>query len=83
MPASGALKVWPGSHRRNIDMVSTASQGPVVPDDQASDADAVLLEAAAGSVLVWESSLVHASDPNHSDLPRRLLVLGFTAGAPV
>jgi hypothetical protein len=80
--ASGALKVWPGSHRRDIQMVPTDNQGPVVPDDQAPDDNAVLLEAAPGSVLVWDSRLVHASDPNTSDQPRRLLVLGFTAGSP-
>jgi Phytanoyl-CoA dioxygenase (PhyH) len=80
--AGGALKVWPGSHGRDIQMVPTDNQGPVVPDDQAPDSDAVLLEAAAGSVLVWDSRLVHASDPNISDRPRRLLVFGFTAGGP-
>lgn len=79
---SGALRVWPGTHRRDVEQVITVRQGPVVPDHAAPDAAAVTLEAAAGSLLVWDSALVHASGPNTSDRPRRLLVLGYTAFAP-
>lgn len=78
-PESGALRVWPGTHRRDIAMVPTDTQGPVVPDDAASDKDAVLLAADAGTVLAWDAALVHASGPNTSGHPRRLLVLGYTA----
>jgi hypothetical protein len=78
-PEAGALKVWPGSHRRDIAMAVTERQGPIVPDLDAPDSEAVLLTASAGSVLVWDSSLVHASDPNVSGQPRRLLVLGYAA----
>lgn len=76
---AGALKVWPGTHRRWLAMVDTECQGPVVADKDAPDEDAVILTAKAGSVLVWDSGLVHASGPNASGNPRRLLVLGYTS----
>ncbi len=77
---AGALRVWPGSHRRTINMVATDNQGPVVPDAEAPDDAAVTLLAAPGSVLAWDSALVHASGPNTSGRPRRLLVLGYAPG---
>lgn len=75
--SAGALRVWPGTHRHNVEMVSTDNQGPVVPDESAPNADAVILTASAGTVLVWDAALVHASGPNTSGGPRRLLVLGY------
>lgn len=78
---AGAVRVWPGTHRRVIEPTNSARQGPIVPDQAAPDAAAVTLEAPAGSVLVWDSALVHASGPNTSGRPRRLLVLGYTPAA--
>jgi hypothetical protein len=78
---AGALRVWPGSHRRQLENVPTADQGPVVPDESAPDAAAVTLTAAAGTVLAWDAALVHASGPNQTDNQRRLLVLGYTVGS--
>ncbi|MEV0134683.1 phytanoyl-CoA dioxygenase family protein [Dactylosporangium sp. NPDC050688] len=80
-PTTGALKVWPGTHHRDIEMIATQRQGPVVPDNAAPDSHAVALLAPAGSMLVWDSALVHASGPNESGRPRRLLVLGYAATA--
>jgi Phytanoyl-CoA dioxygenase (PhyH) len=74
---TGALRVWPGTHRRRIPMMPTEHQGPVVPDDAAPDSDAVTLTASPGSVLMWDAALVHASGPNTSRDPRRLVVLGY------
>jgi hypothetical protein len=75
--AAGALRVWPGTHQRCVPMVPTTHQGPVVPDHAAPDSDAVTLAADPGSVLIWDAALVHASGPNTSGRPRRLLVLGY------
>jgi Phytanoyl-CoA dioxygenase (PhyH) len=79
---TGALRVWPGSHRRTINMTATDNQGPVVLDAEAPDDAAVTLVATPGSVLAWDSALVHASGPNTSGRPRRLLVLGYAPGGP-
>ena len=76
---AGALRVWPGTHRRPVEYVPTADQGPVVPDESAPDDEAVTLTAEAGTVLAWDAALVHASEANLTDKPRRLLVLGYTA----
>jgi ectoine hydroxylase len=75
--AAGALRVWPGTRHRNVTMVGTEHQGPVVLDNAAPDGDAVTLTAGPGSVLAWDAALVHASGPNTSGRPRRLLVLGY------
>ncbi|MEV4716669.1 phytanoyl-CoA dioxygenase family protein [Micromonospora noduli] len=77
--AAGALQVWPGSHRRLVRHEPTANQGPVVPDEGAPDDQAVTLEAPAGTLLAWDAALVHASGPNSTGKPRRLLVLGYAA----
>jgi hypothetical protein len=76
--AAGALRVWPGTHRHALEHIPTANQGPVVPDHIAPDHAAVLVETTAGSVTVWDSALVHASGPNTTGRPRRLLVLGYS-----
>ncbi|MBO3741634.1 phytanoyl-CoA dioxygenase family protein [Actinoplanes flavus] len=76
---AGALRVWPGTHRRPVEYVPTADQGLVVPDESAPDDEAVTLAAEAGTVLAWDAALVHASDANLTGKPRRLLVLGYTA----
>ncbi|XTZ15382.1 phytanoyl-CoA dioxygenase family protein [Micromonospora echinospora] len=76
---AGALQVWPGSHERPARHQPTANQGPVVTDEDAPDEQAVTLEAGAGTLLTWDAALVHASGPNRTDRPRRLLVLGYTA----
>lgn len=75
--AAGALQVWPGTHRRPVAMERTQHQGPVVLDHEAPDEDAVMLTGRPGSVLIWDAALVHASGPNTSGHPRRLLVLGY------
>jgi ectoine hydroxylase-related dioxygenase (phytanoyl-CoA dioxygenase family) len=79
---AGALRVWPGSHRHTIEMTPTDNQGPVVPDAAAPDTATVTLVAEPGAVLIWDAALVHASGPNTSGHPRRLLVLGYSPVHP-
>lgn len=74
---SGPVRVWPGSHLQNLPHLPTPDHGPVVPDAYAPDEGSVPLVAAAGSVLMWDARLVHASGPNTTSSPRRLLVLGY------
>lgn len=75
---SGPVRVWPGSHLQDLPHLPTLEHGPVVPDTYAPDETSVPLIAGAGSVLAWDARLVHASGPNTTGSPRRLLVLGYT-----
>lgn len=74
---SGPVRVWPGSHLQSLPHLPTPDHGPVVPDAYAPDEGSVPLVAATGSVLIWDARLVHASGPNTTRNPRRLLVLGY------
>jgi Phytanoyl-CoA dioxygenase (PhyH) len=80
--ASGAVRVWPGTHKQHLPHVPTKDHGPVVPDASAPDWASMTLAAKAGSVLAWDARLVHASGPNTTEYPRRLLVLGYTRATP-
>jgi ectoine hydroxylase len=73
---AGPVRVCPGTRRRAIPSIPTEN-GPVVPDSAAPDAASIPLTAAAGAVLAWDARLVHASGPNTTGRPRRLLVLGY------
>jgi hypothetical protein len=79
---SGAVRVWPGSHRQRLPHIRTSDHGPVVPDPAAPDAAGVTLAALAGSALAWDARLVHASGPNTTGRPRRLLILGYARATP-
>lgn len=76
---SGPVRVWPGSHLQGLPHLPTRDHGPVVPDEYAPDETSVPLIADAGSVLAWDARLVHASGPNTTGSPRRLLVLGYAS----
>jgi ectoine hydroxylase len=83
-PEAGAMRFWPGSHRTTPRPVDTPHQGPVITDADAPESAAITPEARAGSVLLWDAALIHASAPNTSGRPRRLLVFGYapTPGEP-
>ncbi|MEU9890072.1 phytanoyl-CoA dioxygenase family protein [Sphaerisporangium sp. NPDC051011] len=76
-PSAGPVRVWPGSHLRDVPHQLTEDHGPVVPDQEAPDSRSVPLTAAAGTILAWDARLIHASAPNTSGRPRRLLILGY------
>lgn len=73
--ANGALTVVPGSHR-----------GTIRADDEpphAGDAEPVLVQAPAGTVVFFHSLVLHRSDPNRSDRDRRAVFYLFgPASAP-
>ncbi len=67
--ANGALTVVPGSHRGDV----RDDNEPPRP----GDAEPVLVEAAAGSVVFFHSLVLHRSDPNRSDRDRRAMFYLF------
>ena len=77
---SGPLLVWPGSHNREVTIEDSVVSGPIVPSWEAPDDQAVSLVAPQGSLLLWHSRTIHASQANTSGRPRRLLVFGHDHG---
>jgi len=69
---NGPICVVPGSHRR--DWPIRTDWPPVLVDGAVGDDEAVPLLAPAGSVFIFHSALVHASAPNRTDAPRRLII---------
>lgn len=69
---NGATRVVPGSHRWG------RLPGEVMPDPSARHPDEVVVEAPAGSVIVFNSHLWHGGTRNRSPLPRRALFAYFT-----
>jgi ectoine hydroxylase len=65
-PASGALRIIPGSHRLPVN--ATAAD---------TDRQPVEITVAAGSALIWRTSLLHDVGPNHTNLTRKCLYLAY------
>jgi ectoine hydroxylase-related dioxygenase (phytanoyl-CoA dioxygenase family) len=72
---NGPIEVWPGTHRRDIAHEETDLGLAVPPDELDHDAGERVL-GPAGSVLLFDSRLVHSSEPNRTDEPRRLAIYG-------
>lgn len=69
---NGALRVVPGSHRREWPLAS--EWPPYLDEGSFPESDQVYLECPAGTVVVFDSRLAHASSPNTTTEPRRLLI---------
>lgn len=69
---NGATRVVPGSHRWG------RMPGEALADPAARHPDEVVVEAPAGSVIVFNSHLWHGGTLNRSSLPRRALFAYFT-----
>ena len=77
---NGCLLVIPGSHK---DRIYTHHQkgrfaGAVIEDVPGADA-AVPIEVRAGGISIHHARTLHASAPNHSQRPRRLLLFQYCA----
>jgi ectoine hydroxylase len=75
---NGALRVLPGSHH-----AGPAPRDPVEPTGFLADPNRIdirceiLIEAPAGSILLFPSLLLHRSTPNRSDRQRRAILLSY------
>ncbi len=85
---SGAMTVYPGSHR--LGPVELSQTGRVMDTrrDVATlealgldPADMVTLEMAPGDVALWHPCTIHGSGPNHADHDRRLYINGYVTAA--
>lgn len=69
---NGATRIVPGTHK------SGNSPGEVLEDPRANHPDEILLTAAAGTVVIFNSHLWHGGTVNRSDSPRYALHSYFT-----
>lgn len=77
---NGAMLVVPGSHTGPIyDHHQDGLFVGAVPADLNVLADAVALEAPAGSITIHHARMLHASAPNRSSRPRRFLLNQYAA----
>jgi hypothetical protein len=74
---NGCLRLVPGSHRVDVDHIGSESQinGPEW------SAAVVDLPLEPGAAIVFHPRLIHASGPNHSQEPRRALMLRYLSPA--
>ena len=78
---NGAVVLLPGAHKRgqvlaasyDAQRAKTASQGADVIKTEVDTSGARQLELAAGQVLIMHCHMLHASPPNLSEHPRRVL----------
>lgn len=75
-PDSGPIEVWPGTHTESYDHEFTEGVGREVPPDVLDHDGGDPVLGPAGSVLAFDSRLVHSSGPNTSGHPRRLAIYG-------
>ena len=84
--SNGCLRVIQGSHKNGrLPGCEDGSQlqGFFTHPTAFSEQDQVLMEAPAGSVVFFDPHIVHGSQPNHSDAPRRAIIITYQpAGYP-
>jgi ectoine hydroxylase-related dioxygenase (phytanoyl-CoA dioxygenase family) len=80
---NGCLRVVRGSHTRGLlpGLEGEGRLGPLFTDPRAFDlGQQVPAAMPAGSLLFFSPHIVHGSEPNRSDRPRRALVLTYQPG---
>ncbi|MFB6135365.1 MAG: phytanoyl-CoA dioxygenase family protein [Halobacteriaceae archaeon] len=80
---SGPLRVWPGSHTEEYDHERVDGLGLEVPPDRLDHDAGEPVLGPPGSVLLFDSRLVHSSGPNTSGVPRRLAIYGHAPESSV
>ena len=64
---NGATRIWPGSHRRQDELLL-------------DPADAIVAEMEPGSALLFLGSTLHAGGANRTALPRRGMIVSYALG---
>lgn len=81
-PHNGPMQVWPGTHTQDTPH-KPSDAGLEVPDGVVDHEGGVEVTGPTGSVLFMRSNLVHASEQNTTDRPRRLAIFRHAAGEDV
>ena len=70
---NGSIMVFPGSHRMHVEHLRVRN-GLEVPPGTVDRDRATTLEAPAGSIVFFHSKLIHTSNPNLTEEPRRIMI---------
>lgn len=70
---NGPVEVWPGTHKEEFEEEKTDLGSEVPPTRLDHDAGRKIL-GPAGSILIFNSRLVHSSEPNSTERPRRVAI---------
>lgn len=71
---NGPLEVWPGTHTTTYEHEKTDLGAFEVPPDRIDHSDGQPIHGPAGSIVFFDARLVHSSEPNSTDRPRRLAI---------
>lgn len=72
-PGNGTIRVFPGTHHHHI-AHDRVRNGLEVTQGSVDLSSGVFLDAPAGSVMFFHAKLVHTSEPNPTDNPRRVMI---------
>ena len=72
-PGNGTIRVFPGTHHQHIEH-DRVRNGLEVPQGSVDLSSGVFLDAPAGSVMFFHAKLVHTSEPNPTEKPRRVMI---------
>ena len=70
---NGPMLVFPGTHTQHVEHLRVRN-GLEVPEGTVNRTEAKPIVAPAGSLIFFHSRLIHTSNPNPTNAPRRLLI---------
>lgn len=73
-PDNGCLQVIPGTHKKEVKHYGKELRIDLTPEQQAQTRYVPLRR---GDTLLFHSLLLHASEPNHSEHPRRVCIFSY------
>jgi ectoine hydroxylase-related dioxygenase (phytanoyl-CoA dioxygenase family) len=78
---NGCLEVVPGRHKEGVFPIKAVQAGSAtdqaIPADVIDPASAILAPGGAGTVLLFDCHVPHASKPNHSQKQRRAIIYSY------
>jgi ectoine hydroxylase-related dioxygenase (phytanoyl-CoA dioxygenase family) len=77
----GTMRFWPDTNDEFVEHQPADTGGLEVPPEHVDPDDAELVEAPAGSLLLFDSLVWHDSSPNRTDHPRRLMIYSYYPAA--
>lgn len=80
---NGPLELWPGTHHQEFEHESKSHGGISIQSDLLDEDSSQKILGPAGSVLFFDSRLVHRSEPNSTDSSRRLAIYRHASASAI